>query len=325
MPHSATCLTCTCYCRLLAIFITPCRMSFVSSHSIALISPKCHDIPADAFQKFDMRQLVADVPLLPAGHGVLAGGAWQEIDGIAQRWEDSHRWTVEHSQRIIFTLVQSGSILSQQNVNLGKNKPRISETDLTKMFFVRLPPFCWPVRQSGASPDNREDPRGQVLWWHSSWCFRCERRECRVARGNWRRENRAKRYWSHRGQLGGDFGETGELNSCTDYFGHLHISLLARQSNRQRRRRQTGSELKLSKSEVSHTQHKETVRTCTSIISPTTQANVPNPSRSKSIYGITTQEIFGDNSWKMTMVGESIYLGSVPLNRLVFVPLDREL
>ena len=34
------------------------------------------------------------------------------------------------------------SILSQQNVNLGKNKPRISETDLTKMFFVRLPPFC---------------------------------------------------------------------------------------------------------------------------------------------------------------------------------------
>merc|ERR1712083_267155 len=83
--------------------------------------------------------------------------------------------------------------------------------------------------------------------------------------------------------------------------------------------------VKASKSEVSHTQHKETVRTCTSIISPTTQTNVPNPSRSKSIYGITTQEIFGDNSWKMTMVGVSIYLGSVPLNRLVFVPLDREL
>ena len=158
MPHSATCLTCTCYCRLLAIFITPCRMSFVSSHSIALISPKCHDIPADAFQKFDMRQLVADVPLLPAGHGVLAGGAWQEIDGIAQRWEDSHRWTVEHSQRIILTLVQSWSILSQQNVNLGKNKPRISETDLTKMFCCQVtsvlltssPIWCF-TRQSRGS------------------------------------------------------------------------------------------------------------------------------------------------------------------------------
>ena len=207
----------------------------------------------------------------------------------------------------------------------GRINPEYRKQTWQKCFFVRLPPFCWPVRQSGASPDNREDPRGQVLWRHSSWCFRCERRECRVARGNWRRENRAKRYWSHRGQLGGDFGETGELKSCTDYFGHLHISLLARQSNRQRRRRQTGSELKLSKNEVSHTQHKETVRTCTSIISPTTQANVPNLSRSKSIYGITTQEIFGDNSWKMTMVGVSIYLGSVPLNRLVFVPLDREL
>ena len=106
----------------------------------------------------------------------------------------------------------------------GRINPEYRKQTWQKCFFVRLPPFCWPVRQSGASPDNREDPRGQVLWWHSSWCFRCERRECRVARGNWRRENRAKRYWSHRGQLGGDFGETGELNSCTGYSSFAYSS-----------------------------------------------------------------------------------------------------
>ena len=50
------------------------------------------------------------------------------------------------------------SILSQQNVNLGKNKPRISETDLTKMFFCQVtsvlltssPIWCF-TRQSRGS------------------------------------------------------------------------------------------------------------------------------------------------------------------------------